>query len=288
MRSVREIQPPGSVADILEHCKQNSALGWDVALSTHERAKIREALANAFERCCAYCGRICVDDECEPDDDDATQQELAMGTIDHFRPRDAETCGRYGNQGTCTCNRQAALHRRRFKHLEFEWSNLYYACYRCNQLKGNCWPVNVLLGNPLAEGFVDPRINGAAEKIFEYHFESGLIEVNEIEMDPEQKQIGRNTIDYMNLNSDAKLFPPPNKSYPSTKIFSDSVKRESNDNDDVLSLPKQRQAAYAAFQLAMESADDQQKSVLCEQVASGQAPFAGFIAAFLMSEASKQ
>ena len=289
MRSTKRKTPTKRVVDILASCEKNPTLSWEQALSPEERAEIRRALSREFGGCCAYCGRRCLEDLDQSHrvaDDGTVEIELGRGTIDHFRPREAQTCGRHGCLARCECGRQAAMDRRNFNHLVFVWDNLYYACYRCNQLKANCWPVKRLFNHPLAEGFVDPVFYKMGGNIFVYDVESGVIDVNDDTTNQDEKQLGRNTIDFCNLNSDSKLFPPPNANYPDNQIFADYVIRESNDNDDVLSLPKQRQAAYAGFQTAFEKADDQMRNELCDEVASGRAPFADFIAACFLAELS--
>lgn len=75
---------------------------WD-DLDTSDRVLIRGALAQDFERTCAYCER---------DLDLSTGQAI----VEHFRPRS------------------------RFPDLTFDWLNLIYACRRCNDAKGNSWP----------------------------------------------------------------------------------------------------------------------------------------------------
>ena len=81
---------------------RNDRANWD-DLDRGGRIGIRDALAQDFKRICGYCER---------DLDLSTGQ----ATIDHFRPQS------------------------RYRDLTFSWPNLVYACYRCNQAKGDSWP----------------------------------------------------------------------------------------------------------------------------------------------------
>lgn len=78
-------------------------------LQSRERALIRDSLVEDFGPICAYCERPCGPPTSTHDGPDEE-------TVDHFRPRS------------------------RFPHLSFDWLNLIYACYRCNQSKRNQWP----------------------------------------------------------------------------------------------------------------------------------------------------
>ena len=292
MRSTERTAPPRVVADLLDDCRLKRFLDWGDALSHVERFQIRTALAVDFEGCCAYCGRLCKEEavsNTRPYSNGCDYVELGTATIDHFRPRNGDMCGRFENPNACECGRGSQINRRDFRHLTFVWLNLQYSCYRCNQLKGNCWPVRSLFGLPVAEGFVDPGDNGLAEKIFVYDIDSGVMMVNEENTSVGDKQLGRNTIDYLNLNSDVSLFPPDHKHHPQSALFNKRVKRESDytaeddtADDDILSMPKQRQAAYAAFEAAINRAcDDRDRVELFEEVEAGRVPFANFIMACL-------
>ena len=89
---------------------------WEEVRS-QERVLIRDSLVGDFGPICAYCERPCHSQGRPGSPSDAE-------TIDHFRPRSL------------------------FPGLCLEWLNLVYACYRCNQRKGNQWP-----------GFDDAEIN---------------------------------------------------------------------------------------------------------------------------------
>ncbi len=78
-------------------------------LRSQERVLIRDSLVEDFGPICAYC-------ECPCGPPTPTHDNPDEETIDHFRPR------------------------ARFSHLSFDWLNLVYCCYRCNQRKDSQWP----------------------------------------------------------------------------------------------------------------------------------------------------
>ena len=82
---------------------------WD-DLDGGDRRRIRGALARDFGGVCAYCQQSC-NPPTGKESPDPNEE-----TIEHFRPRDG------------------------FPDERFDWLNLLYACYRCNQYKGNKWP----------------------------------------------------------------------------------------------------------------------------------------------------
>ena len=132
---------------------------------------------------------------------------------------------------------------------------------------------------------MDPDLVGAAERVFIYDIASGVIDVNNENTNMQEKQLGRDTIGYLNLNSEAFLFPPGNDKYQDMNVFLDVVWGESGDNDDVLSLPKQRQAAYAGFVVAFNDAlDDDERDTLYGEIETGRAAFSSYIMARLMSD----
>ena len=104
---------------------------WEEVRS-QERVLIRDSLVEDFGPICAYCERPCGSPT--PTHDSPHEE-----TIDHFRPRS------------------------RFPHLSFDWLNLVYCCYRCNQRKDNQWPgyddesVNLALAGFYPGKYTPPR-----------------------------------------------------------------------------------------------------------------------------------
>ena len=112
-------------------------------------------------------------------------------TIDHFRPR------------------------YRFRDRQLDWLNLVYACYKCNQNKGNNWPGNdeVDLNRwlsqwypkyvPISE-YVSPNEgegNRPANEFFDFDVLTGEIKPAE-QLDPPQWSIALRTIRDIDLNDD--------------------------------------------------------------------------------------
>ena len=141
-------------------------------LSSNERQSIRNALASLdFGRVCAYCQQPCQ----QPTSQRGTPNNRDDETIDHFRPRDI------------------------FCPLWLDWPNLIYACYRCNQAKGNKWPGG---DNPSAPGYVSPNAVAGqrpAQEFFGFDFDTGEIKSAE-PLDQVEKSIACQTIRDIDLN----------------------------------------------------------------------------------------
>ena len=155
--SIPRSPEPGFLAELRE-----TSVSW-TGLSGHDRNRIRDALRSDFGPVCAYCQQGCqttqprVSSEDEPPPNEES--------IDHFRPRD------------------------QFPELQFDWLNLIYACYRCNQQKGGKWPVDGDLTNQVLTAAYQPRFTPiteyvnpsefssqrSAHEFFDWHFESGEI-----------------------------------------------------------------------------------------------------------------
>ena len=100
---------------------------WD-DLGSRGRSQIRDALARDFGPICVYCERPC--SRPTPSGNSPDEE-----TIEHFRPRS------------------------RFPNLTFDWDNLVYACYRCNQRKGEQWP-----------GYEDGEVNRRLTDLYPGHY----------------------------------------------------------------------------------------------------------------------
>ena len=163
------------------------------ALGSRERQQIRDGLARDFGPICAYCERACS----RPTAAGSSPNEE---TIDHFRPRN------------------------RFPALTFDWNNLVYACYRCNQRKGGQWPgydddvVNQFLAAgypgrymPPAE-YVSPNAEAGwrpAQDFFTYNFDTGEM-LPSSQLDSAEWSKALRTIRDIDLNDNADDSPSEN------------------------------------------------------------------------------
>lgn len=85
-------------------------------------------LQGRFESICAYCER-----RCERPPSGKKPERDQDNTVDHFKPKSCD----------------------RFPELTHSWENLVYACYRCNQAKGNKFPGKVPAEKGLIEDLID-------------------------------------------------------------------------------------------------------------------------------------
>ena len=165
--------------------------GWD-DLSGGDRRRIRDALARDFGLVCAYCERFCQptqpraqtggEESPPPPDEEST---------DHFRPRSL------------------------FPNLWLDWPNLIYSCYRCNQSKGDAWPVEDDVKNQLLTAAYRPRYTPVSEYVnpneepgrrpandfFNFDFDTGKIKPA-VELDDVGWSMARRTIDDIDLNDE--------------------------------------------------------------------------------------
>lgn len=120
-------------------------------LEGSDRQRVRDALVRDFGTICAYCERPCQSVRAthqEPtyeyaESTNRFRLKASEESTDHFRPKDPN----------------------RFPALWLDWLNLLYACYRCNQAKGNGWPGfdDALINQILAAG--DPRYTNVSEYV---------------------------------------------------------------------------------------------------------------------------
>ena len=168
-------------------------------LTSQDRGRIRSALRRDFGPVCAYCQQFCQPAQSRSQAGQ-TPPPIDEESIEHFRPRD------------------------KFPSLEFDWANLIYVCYRCNQKKASEWPVADDMKTLFLTRFYSPRYTPVSEYVnpneaddrrpaqefFDWDFETG-------EMMPAESlnrvdwSIARRTIFDVNLNddlSDIGLFDP--------------------------------------------------------------------------------
>lgn len=138
---------------------------------------------------CAYCQQGC--QTTRPRFDSEDEPPSNEESIDHFRPRDG------------------------FPELQFDWPNLVYACYRCNQEKGGKWPVSDDLTNQMLAAAYYPRYTPIAEYVnpsetvgrrpahefFDWNFDLGEMFPSE-QLGPTEWSIARRTIDDIDLNQE--------------------------------------------------------------------------------------
>lgn len=159
---------------------------WD-DLSSQDRGRIRSELTQDFGEVCAYCQQ-----SCRPPRRSRSERP-SEESIDHFRPIS------------------------RFPDLWLDWPNLIYACYECNQNKGNKWPgigdsydeiSNRLLSSqdsryvPVSE-YVNPNESVGqrpAQQFFDFDVDNGEIVPSE-QLDPEEWSAAQRTIWDLELNS---------------------------------------------------------------------------------------
>lgn len=164
-------------------------------LTGSDRNRIRETLWRDFGPVCAYCQQGCqvTQPRLASEDEPPSNEE----SIDHFRPRD------------------------QFPDLQFEWLNLVYSCYRCNQEKGRKWPAKDDLSNQLLTAAYHPRytpiieyVNPSetvgrrpAHEFFEWDFDSGAVFPSE-ELDSTEWSVARRTIEDIDLNQERGELDP--------------------------------------------------------------------------------
>ena len=186
MQAVRRSPEPQFVAQL-----RTADTRWE-DLDGGSRRRIRDALAQDFGPICAYCQQSCrltqprVQAETEETPRPADEE-----SIDHFRPRNL------------------------FPYLRFDWDNMIYACYRCNQNKAGKWPVSGDMMNrlltaanrprytPVSE-YVNPNeVDGRrpAQQFFSFDVETGEMTPAE-ELDGVEWSIARRTIHDIDLNGE--------------------------------------------------------------------------------------
>ncbi len=104
------------------------------------RSRIRDALKRDFGPVCAYCQHFCQPTQPRTETGE-TPPPFDEESIDHFRPRG------------------------RFPGFWLDWSNLVYACYRCNQNKGDQWPVFDDMKNQILTAAFRPRYTPVSEYV---------------------------------------------------------------------------------------------------------------------------
>ena len=138
-------------------------------------------MARDFGEVCGYCEQPC--------EETVGTGALNAATIDHFRPRSW------------------------FPHMQFDWSNLIYACYRCNQSKGNSWPGydDSLINQTLSamyrrytspSEYVSPNVSPGgrlAQRFFDFDVDTGEIFPTD-DLDDLEWSVARRTIRDIDLN----------------------------------------------------------------------------------------
>ena len=125
---------------------------------TDDFGSLNHALDRIFSGVCAYCEREPLwrapEDGLGVQDTDLTDEEGALFTCDHFRPRHL------------------------FPDLIHDWNNLVYACQACNGVKGGQWPSDA----DEAESYIDPCAEPSSgvdpNSVFEYRLDTGEITVH--------------------------------------------------------------------------------------------------------------
>ena len=186
MHSVKRSTEPGFFAEL-----RAAYTDWD-DLDGGARQRIRVVLARDFGLVCAYCEEFC-----QP-----TQPRARAGgeespprpdeeSIDHFRPLS------------------------RFPDLWLDWPNLIYSCYRCNQSKGNAWPVEDDVKNRLLTAAYRPSYTPVSEYVnpneepgrrpandfFDFDFDTGEIKPA-VQLDDVGWSMARRTIGDIDLNDE--------------------------------------------------------------------------------------
>ena len=234
MHSVQRSPEPDFLAQL-----RSSHTQWN-DLEDKSRRRIRTSLRQDFGRVCAYCE--------QQYDPEAYRNVHNAETIDHFRPRS------------------------RFPGLSFDWLNLIYACYRCNQSKGNSWPgyddeiTNKILAarhtqyTPPSE-YVDPNATAGhrpTHEFFDFDVDTGEI-APASELDDLEWSTARRTIWDIDLN-DKRL--------------------GENDHRHLWNL--RRYQRYLLIE-ALNSVDDTNAKIqMLAEFIKPDKPFSGFIRAYLM------
>ena len=239
MHSVSRATEPA----ILRQCRENY-LDWH-DLRPAESGETRAALKRDFNSLCAFC-----ESKCSASGSNA----LNSATIEHFYPR------------------ACAVDGKDFSGKMFDWDNLLYACWRCNQMKGNLWPVrNALFG--YAEGFVNPNLGAYRENVQEFFTfdNNGVIAVSDsINITDVKYRIICDTLEILNLNSDP--ITHDSNEYNAEQLRSvQRIQKEENP------LPKQRQVALRGFIATFNHAHKQNHTRLLHGLRAGKVPFHSYI-----------
>ena len=201
-------------------------------------------MAQDFSGICAYCER-----KCEPQTPSGNP---FREEIEHFRPR------------------------RRFPELAFDWSNLVYACRRCNQSKADSWPgfedasINLLLTaedpryTPVSE-YVSPNESAGqrpATDFFFYDFDTGEI-LPSAKLSSFEWSVARRTISDIDLN--------------------DSRLGENDSNH----LWRQRRAQLDILREAANAQDDDElAAMIVQDLMLPDSPFSSFVQAYVRTLSS--
>ena len=168
MRSITRGQPPATI-NLDRYRSQNN--NWADLATSRGYPTLVDALRKEFGGICAYCESF-------------VKPRSNPGPVDHFRPRNPAV----GSQEVHFT-----------QNVTFEWSNLMYACSRCQKVKDNKWPgTNSKLGEDLTnawlsseateegwiytavtvtEGYVNPNKGQqmGAEDFFEYQANGNIL-----------------------------------------------------------------------------------------------------------------
>ena len=148
MRSIPRSQPPATI-NFNQYRRQSK--DWADWATSQDYPRLVDVLREEFGGICAYCEGF-------------VRPRSNPGPVDHFRPRNPAVGSQEVHFG---------------RNVTFEWSNLMYACPKCQKAKDNKWPgtgiqlgedlVNVCLSNGAAnegwiytavtvtEGYVNPN-----------------------------------------------------------------------------------------------------------------------------------
>ena len=188
MQAVRRSPGPQFVAEL-----RATDARWE-DLDGGSRRRIRDALARDFGPICAYCQQPCrpTQPRAQSETEDTPPRDDEE-SIDHFRPRNL------------------------FPELRFDWDNMIYACYRCNQSKAGKWPVSDDMTNKLLTAANRPRYTPVSEYVnpnevgglrpvqefFSFDVDTG--EMTPVaELDQLEWSIARRTIQDIDLNGEIR------------------------------------------------------------------------------------
>ena len=240
MRSVPRSSEPGFFTEVrVAHMK------WE-DLDGGIRRNIRDSLVRDFGPACAYCEQVCQPTQPRTETEE-TPHPFDEESIDHFRPRG------------------------RFPGFSLDWSNLVFACYRCNQRKDDQWPVFDDRKNQILTAAFRPRYTPVCEYVspsetdnrrpahefFGWDFDSGEMMPAE-QLDHVEWSIARRTIDDIDLNGELNEL-------------------EGFDPDHIFN---QRRYHLYLFMERLNSDSNFRNLVMQEAALPGQ-PFSGFISAYL-------
>ena len=244
MRSVRRSLEPAHLAELRATGKP-----WR-DLTSQDRSSIRSSLRDDFGPICSYCQQICQPARPRSQDDE-TPVPPDEESIEHFRPRD------------------------KFPSLVFDWLNLIYACYRCNQKKVGEWPTDDDLKNRMLTTAHSPKYTSVSEYVnpnettgrrpaqefFDWNFETGEIIPAEA-LDRVEWSIARRTIFDIDLNddlSDIELYDPNhllNQRRYNLRLFLERLLADSALRDRVMkgiNMPNQPFSGFISAYLKMVS-----------------------------------